>query len=524
MNESMTNEMLLLFAHVQSEVEKHAVKVANSQITFSNLISIDVSASQHGLYLYTIKVKELIEALPAYQELSRSVDEWYSSCWGAANPSVVLTLSDSLQALITEEDYEGYGELRSSTLGLWLTSSGFYRKKVLCGDATDWSGCFRQFIKDMPTQLDYFHCFLAVDPLICREIVLGDAVLVNPENEKCGVLDRLVDYELLHDYDSLSYSDPAIEKLEWRQFHYLYRLFHVPSTQSSSRAIDARYLVSSVFHLEHRALQLSTPWNLIFPNAFFLSSSGIDICTGATMLIHRTETEWSWLWHFLGDHDAMQQAIRNSTISKDREKEYAALCSRVLLLLHKHEKQMGTSLDLLDHACAVPDRAVGYLLLIISLEALLLGKGSQELKEKFCMRFAKILSPNPTTRQKLYDLAGKLYRVRSDLVHGNDANLAKDAERIEAAVGLSFHELRNMVRRIILVTLQALDSLEETSSALSITYFQPKSRRPIDSKDLMDVLHRRLFDDNLWSALYETVTAAYEADCGRHSVPFVDEI
>lgn len=522
MNRLDIDTMLKLFAQVQRETEKHALRFTDQQMTYSNLVSIKFRAGGFDLYSYIFEVRKLIWQLPCYKDLCKLVGEWHAECSRSANPSSHLELNPELAALFTEEDLEDSRDHDYSSLGMWLTASGFFRQKLLGSDTEDWSDRFRQSIELLPNQLDHFYCLLAVDPLICGEFPIGSATLLGPENEKCRVLDHLIDYQLLGNDQSVFYDWVSeAENIDWKQFHHIYKLQQLPPTRSSSRDIEARDIPRMVFELETLALQLSCPWCLNFPNSFLLSSSGTDSGVHYPIKISRTSSSDSFWWDVVGDHDAYIESLKEHTIPPDGQKEFVALTAKTLSLLRKHSKRMGNSMKLFNQACVESNHVTRYLLMIVALEALLLGKDTAELKEKFRVRFARLLSPESRRRQELFNIADALYIARNKLVHGGNPELANDPRKMETVAELSFEELRDYVRRAILIVLQILEELDQQSSPLALALRRPASKKVVDSKNLMDDLHQKLFDDALWDTIYEAVASAYLTDCGQNSVPFV---
>ena len=69
------------------------------------------------------------------------------------------------------------------------------------------------------------------------------------------------------------------------------------------------------------------------------------------------------------------------------------------------------------------DRIIDYM---IGLEAMYLPDGNEELSFRLSLRAALLLYSDPLERKEIYNFLRKMYKVRSNIVHGNKYTLNKD--------------------------------------------------------------------------------------------------
>ncbi len=509
-------ELENLFVSFQAEVQKHAVQIGPSNILFSNLISIRLEADQVGLFQYMTEVRHVVERTSAYKELEKLFDDYYRNCQRSVRPDFEQPLSDELAKVITEEDFTGHEPVDCSTLSDWLYSSGFYRSVILKDDKSCWGKRFGDFLRSLPSSFDVYFCYLALDGFHSDPMNLGDSTIIGPDDRRCEVLSRLIDYELA-DPGLYKYHAPETNRLGWNTFSYLFRKVKLPprSFGSGWTRTEARESHQTVFEAEHRAMQLACNWRVRFPNAFVIPMNGAELLD-FSLSIRQQDSSWHVWWEHVGEGSPLE-AQSEFTLKKDQTAAFECLANSIAILEPELRKKMGTSIELYMAACATHDESIAFLLFVFALESLLIGKSDAELKKKFCDRLSRLLEPHPEHRQTMYNIADLLYKARSDMVHGKDPSILADSRKLYARIGINSEYLRNIVRRSILIVMLGLKALGDDKCELCRCLNDKFGKNPSNSRKLMEVMNDPLSDEQVWTEFYSSVETAYCASCGNHN-------
>lgn len=521
----MTKDQLIelenLFVSFQAEVQKHAVQIGPSNIMFSNLISVTLQADQVGLFQYMTDVRHVIERTSAYKELEKLFDDYYRNCERSVRPDFNPPLSDELARLITEEDFTGHEPVDSSTMSDWLYSSGFYRSVILKDDKSCWGKLFGDFLRSLPNSFDVYFCYLALDGFISDSINLGDSTIIGPDDGRCEVLGRLIDYELA-DPGLYKYHAPETNRLGWNTFSYLFRKVECQPRSLNTRfpRIEARESIQTVFETEHRAMQLACNWRVRFPNAFVIPMNGAELLD-FSLSIRQQDSSW-YQWWELASLESPLEAQSELTLKKDQTAAFECLVNSIAILEPEMRKKMGTSIELYMAACTTHDESIAFLLFVFALESLMIAKSESGKREKFCDWLPKLLTPQSKDRSPLSVCADALYLARSDMVHGKEPSLLADSRKLYDRVGINGEYLRNIVRRSILVVMLCFKVLGDEQCELRQclkTAFpnKPSKSNPSNSQKLMAALNDPLADEKVWAEFYSSVEAAYCASCGNHT-------
>jgi hypothetical protein len=514
-------ELENLFVSLQAEVQKHAVQIGPSNILFSNLISIQLQANQVGLFQYMTEVRKVVEQTSAYEELENLFDDYYRNCERSVRPNSKPPLSDEVAEMITEDDFIGYEPVGSSAMSCWLYSSGFYRSVILENDKSCWRKRFGDFFGSLPSSIDVYSCYLALDGFISDPINLGDSTIIGSDDRRCEVLSRLIDYELAN---TGLYKDhvPETNHLRWSNFSYLFKKVKLPplSFDSGCTRIEASESHRTIFGAEHRAMQLACNWRVRFPNSFVIPMNGAELFD-FSLSIREQDSSWHKLWELVGLGSPLEEQ-RELTLTKDQTAAFECLANSLAILEPELRKKMGTSIELYMAACATYDESIAFLLFVFALESLLIGKSDKELKKKFCDRLSRLLVPQPKDRKPMSDLADLLYKVRCDMVHGKDSSILADSRKLYASVGINSEYLRNLVRRSILIVMLSLKALGDDKCKLRQCLKakfdkKPSKSNPSNSRKLMEVMNDPLSDKHVWTEFYSSVESAYCASCGNHN-------
>ena len=521
----MTKDQLIelenLFVSFQAEVQKHAVQIGPSNILFSNLISIRLQANQVGLFQYMTEVRKVVEQTSAYKELENLFDDDYRNCERSVRPNSNPPLSDEVAEMITEEDFIGYEPVDSSAISCWLYSSGFYRSVILKNDKSCWRKRFGDFLRSLPKSFDVYCCYLALDGFISDPINLGDSTIIGSDDRRCEVLSRLIDYELANTGLYRCHA-PETNHLRWSNFTYLFKKVKLPprSFFSSGTRIEASESHRTIFEAEHRAIQLACNWRVRFPNSFVIPMNGAE-SFDFSLFIREQDSSWHVWWEHVGEGSPLE-AQRELTLKKDQTAAFECLANSIAIFEPGLRKKMGTSIELYMAACATHDESIAFLLFVFALESLLIGKSDAELKKKFCDRLSRLLQPQPKRRQKTYDIAELLYVARSDMVHGKDPSILADSRKLYDRVGINSENLRNLVRRSILIVMLCLKALGDDKCKLRQCLkarfpMKPSKHNPSNSRKLMEVMNDPLSDERVWTEFYCSVESAYCASCGNNN-------
>lgn len=521
----MTKDQLIelenLFVSFQAEVQKHAVQIGPSNIMFSNLISVTLQANQVGLFQYMTEVRKAVEQSTAYKELEKLFDDYYRNCERSVRPDFNPPLSDELAKLITEEDFTGHEPVDSSTMSNWLYSSGFYRSVILKDDKSCWGKLFGDFLRSLPNSFDVYFCYLALDGFISDSINLGESTIIGPDDGRCEVLGRLIDYELA-DPGLYKYHAPETNRLGWNTFSYLFRKVECQPRSLNTRfpRIEARESIQTVFETEHRAMQLACNWRVRFPNAFVIPMNGAELLD-FSLSIRQQDSSW-YQWWELASLESPLEAQSELTLKKDQTAAFECLVNSIAILEPEMRKKMGTSIELYMAACATHDESIAFLLFVFALESLMIAKSVEGKKDKFCDWLSRLLEPQPEHRQTMSKLAGLLYIARCDMVHGRDPSILADSRKLYDGIGISSEYLRNIVRRSILIVMLCFKVLADEKcklrQCLNATFpNKPSKSKPRDSQKLMEAMDDSLSDEKVWTEFYSSVESTYCASCGNHS-------
>jgi len=514
-----------LFREFQSMVEKHAIHVTPTQVVYSNLLNVTVEPGQNALGSYLRQARDLILESATYRQLSDAV----TKCYRDALPPV--DIDPEVQKMIEEDGEEfwnsGYTppQYPYEVMAEWLEVHDFYGAKILGGDKSCWVDQFRRFIEMIPETLNRYHCFLAVDELQCGPIRIGNAQLIGPSDTDALPLENLPGYQRLQ-----CELDPWTENPEdityWSQggkgFYYLHRTVELTGDfYSGEKAPEAGQLAESHFGPECLALQLVSKNELGFPNAFVIPLCESKIYEFSSIVSQRI-TNLSFANNVYLDHSEACVWFKQITVGEDKKEQFTSLVNRVLDLTKRLGSAMGSSLDLY-MAASKASGPIAFLLFVITIESVVLGKSQSELKEKFCHRFARMLSSNPETQQRIYSIGQKLYKCRSDIVHGNKPDLltVSDPRNLQKVSDVTLGTLRDYTRRLIIVTLLALDAISTEGTLLNHHFVSSGEKIPSNSSQLADCYSRFAFDVGWWEALYASVEANYAKTPGFDTV-FVD--
>lgn len=523
----MTKDQLVelqdLFVSFQTEVQKHAVQIGPSSILFSNLISISQQVDQVGLFQYMTDVRHVVERTSAYKELEKLFDDYYRNCQRSVRPDIEQPISDELAELITEEDFTGYEPVDSSTMGNWLYSSGFYRSVILKDDKSCWRKRFGDFLRSLPNSFDVYFCYLALDGFISDSINLGESTIIGPDDTRCEVLSRLIDYELA-DPGLYKYHAPETNRLGWKTFSYLFRKVECQPRSFNTRfpRIEARESIRTVFDAEHRAMQLTCNWQIRFPNAFVIPMNAAERLDFSLSIKQQDSSWWAW-WELVGEGSPLE-AQSDFTLKKDQTAAFECLVNSIAILEPELREKMGTSIELYMAACATHDESIAFLLFVFALESLLIGEFEKGLTKKFRDRLSRLLVPQPKPRQTMKDIANLLYLARCDMVHGRDPSILADSRKLYDGIGISSEYLRNIVRRSLLIVMLCFKVLGDEKCKLRQHLkgrFPKKSSNSnlSDSQELMMTMNDSVSDENIWIEFYSSVESAYCTSCGNHDRP-----
>ncbi|PIY89689.1 MAG: hypothetical protein COY74_05295 [Nitrosopumilales archaeon CG_4_10_14_0_8_um_filter_34_8] len=97
---------------------------------------------------------------------------------------------------------------------------------------------------------------------------------------------------------------------------------------------------------------------------------------------------------------------------------------KVMTIIEKSKKELDPlkiALLIYQKAILKKDILQDFIILVTVIETLLCDK--ENLSYKFAMRTTLLIEPDISKREELYTLLRKIYKARSDLVHGNDVSM-----------------------------------------------------------------------------------------------------
>ncbi len=518
-------EITQLFREFQSMVEKHAIQVTPKQVVYSNLVSLTIEPGANALGSYLQQARALILETANYRQLSDAV----TRCYRDALPA--QKTDPEIRKLMEAEGEESWNSGFSDppypfeVIAEWLEVHDFYGSKILRGDKSCWVDQFRRFVETIPETLNRYHCFLAVDELQCGPVWIGSSQFIGSSDAEASPLENLPGFQRLQ-----CELDPWTENPEdikyWSQggkeFHYLHRTVELTGDiYSGEKVPEAGGLAESYFGPECLALQLVSKNELEFPNAFV-----IPLCESntsrLTSIVKCQDTRLSFADRvYLNPGDA-HAWLKEITVGKDKEESFTNLVNRVLDLTKRLGGAMGSSLDLY-MAASRANGPIAFLLFVITIESVVLGKRQSRLKKKFSRRFARLLSPNPDTQQQLHSIGQKLYDCRCEIVHGNEPKLltVADPRNLQKVSDVTLGQLRDYTRRLIIVTLLALDAASAEGTPINQRITSSGDNPPVNSTELADCYSRSASDIDWWNTLYASVEANYAKTPGFDTV-FID--
>ncbi|MBN1213219.1 MAG: hypothetical protein JXA92_11650 [candidate division Zixibacteria bacterium] len=129
------------------------------------------------------------------------------------------------------------------------------------------------------------------------------------------------------------------------------------------------------------------------------------------------------------------------------------------------------------------------------------------LSQKFCNRLSKFLSNNNEEQDYIKNLADNIYDIRCTIAHGKKESptIFDNISRWPGKRNLSYSQMREYVRRLILIQLFALKILSDDKNRFSKFIINENNNIPNTHLEFIKLAHYNIDNNAFWDLFYEEI-------------------